>query len=94
MSGDESFEFVRKYFRNGDKKKLPPKKDFGNIHVWFSTILKDEAKLTLLKSKLNETEDKNFLAFIAYREAKRAKTEQKKRKLEEAATTASKKKKI
>ena len=94
MSADESLEFVRKYFRSGDKKKLPPSKDFLNIHSWFAHIFKDEAKLTLLKSKLNETNDKNFLAFIAKREALRVKMrEKKKRKLEEEATQASKKKK-
>ena len=89
MSGDEILEFVRKYFRSGDKKKLPSSKDFKNIHQWFNRIFKDEAKLKKLKSKLNETDDKNFLAFIAYREARGAK--KKKRKLEEEATQASKK---
>ena len=96
MSSDEIFEFVRKYFRSGDKQKLPPVKDFQNIHNWFTHLFMDEAKLTLLKLKLNEKDDKNFLAFIAYREAGREKN--KKRKLEEEqasdATTSKKKKKI
>ena len=43
--------------------------------------------------RLNKVADKNFLAFIAKRVKKRAKTENKKRKLEEDATQASKKKK-